>query len=129
VPLVHIVIVLSLLQFFWFGVQVGQARVRFGVPAPAISGNPDFERVFRVEANTLEQLVIFLPGIWMFASYLSPRWAAGLGIVYLIGRFVYARGYARAANQRGLGFGLSALPVLILLIGGLVGAVLALIRP
>jgi len=126
VPLVHIVIALAVLQFFWFGMQVGRARVRFGVPAPAISGNPDFERVFRVQANTLELLVLFLPGIWMFGTYLSPRWAAGLGIVYLIGRFLYARGYARAANQRGLGYGLSALPALVLVVGGLVGAVRAL---
>ncbi len=127
-PLVHIVIALALLQFFWFAMQVGRARVRYGVPAPAISGNPDFERVFRVHANTLEMLVIFLPGIWMFAAYVSPPWAAGLGVVYLLGRFLYFRGYARAANQRGLGFGLSAGPALTLLIGGLIGAIVTVIR-
>lgn len=126
--LVSIVVALALIQFFWFGLQVGRARVRFGIPAPATSGNPDFERVFRVHMNTLEQLVMFLPSIWIFASYVSPLWAAGLGVVYLVGRFLYAQGYAKAANKRGLGFGLSALPVMILLFGGLVGAGLSLTR-
>jgi hypothetical protein len=125
-PFVSAVVTLALIQFFWFGLQVGRARVRFGVPAPATSGNPDFERVFRVQMNTLEQLVMFLPGIWIFAHYVSPYWAAGLGVVYLIGRAVYAAGYSKAANQRGLGFGLSALPVMILVFGGLVGALLAI---
>jgi hypothetical protein len=126
-PLVSAVIVLALLQFFWFALQVGRARVRFGVPAPATGGNPDFERVFRVQMNTLEQLVMFLPGIWIFAQYLSPYLAAGLGVVYLIGRALYSAGYSKAANQRGLGFALSALPVMILLFGGLVGALRAFI--
>jgi hypothetical protein len=125
-PLVSAVVTLALLQFFWFALQVGRARVRFGVPAPATSGNPDFERVFRVQMNTLEQLVMFLPGIWIFAQYLSAYWAAGLGVVYLIGRALYAAGYSKAANQRGLGYALSALPVMILLVGGLIGAVRAI---
>jgi glutathione S-transferase len=126
--LVQIVIALALLQFFWFGMQVGRARTRYGVPAPATTGNPDFERVFRVQMNTLEQLVMFLPGIWMFARDVSAPWAAGLGLLYVIGRFIFAHGYTKAADKRGPGFGLSALPVLILVIGGLVGAVIELIR-
>jgi uncharacterized membrane protein YecN with MAPEG domain len=126
--LVDVVIALALIQFFWFGIQVGRARTRFGIPAPAISGNADFERVFRVQMNTLEQLIIFVPSMWMFARYVSPSWAAGLGIVYVIGRFVYAQGYAKAANKRGPGFALSSLPVLILLFGSLIGAAIALSR-
>jgi len=125
---VDIVVALALLQFFWFGLQVGRARGQFKVPAPAMSGHPEFDRVFRVQMNTLEQLVLFIPSLYAFAHYVSPIWGAGLGVVYIIGRFVYSAGYTRAAEKRGAGFGLSALPVMILLLGGLIGACIALSR-
>jgi glutathione S-transferase len=125
---VAIVVTVALLQFFWFGLQVGRARARFKVPAPATSGNPDFERVFRIQMNTLEQLVLFIPSIWMFARYVTPVLAAALGVVYVIGRFIYSAGYSKAADKRGVGFGISALPVMILLVGSLVGAAISLVR-
>jgi glutathione S-transferase len=83
---VLIVMVLALLQFYGFGIAVGRARVRHGVAAPATTGHPVFERYFRVQMNTLEQLVAFLPAIWLFAQFYDPRWAAALGAVYLTGR-------------------------------------------
>lgn len=124
---VHIVTALALLQFVWFGFKVGQARERYGVKAPAIAGNEVFERHFRVQQNTLELVVILVPGLYLFSSYFSPLLAAVLGVIYLIGRQVYARAYVKDPAQRSAGFGLSALPTLILIFGGIIGAVRQLI--
>jgi len=110
-------------QFIVFGIKVGGARARYGVKAPAITGNDVFERHFRVQQNTLELLVAFLPGLYVFSRYSNPLWAAGLGVIYLVGREIYAAGYVRDPAKRGAGFGLSMLPVLALLIGGLFGAI------
>lgn len=127
-PYVAIVTVVALLQFFWFGWKVGQARMKYNIAAPAVTGNEMFERAFRVHMNTLEQLVVFLPSLWIFASFISPIWASALGAVYIIGRAVYARAYARDPKGRSAGFGLSALPVLLLMLGVLIWAVWALIK-
>ena len=120
---VEIVIALAVLQFVIFGVFVGRARARYQVKAPATTGNEDFERYFRIHYNTLEQLIVFLPGIWLFATHVSARWAAIIGAIYLIGRIVYFRGYAAAADKRHTGSLLSMLPTLVLLVGGLGGLV------
>jgi uncharacterized MAPEG superfamily protein len=125
---VAIVTVVALLQFFWFGWQVGAARSKYHIPAPAISGNEVFERVFRVQMNTLEQLVVFLPALWIFASYVSALWAAVLGAVFIIGRAVYSMTYVRDPKSRSIGFALTALPNLALLIGILIWAVRALMK-
>ena len=95
--------------------------------APAISGNEVFERYFRVQMNTLEQLVIFLPALWIFARFVSPFWAAGLGIVFIVGRAIYAETYIRDPKKRALGFALTAFANLGLLIGVAVWAVQAAI--
>ena len=121
---VDIVTALALLQFVYFGIQVGRARERFGVKAPAITGNDQFERSFRVQQNTLESIVVFLPSLYLFSRYFNPLWAAGLGVVYLIGRQVYSAAYVKDPAKRSLGYGLTVLPILVLLVGGLIGAVL-----
>ena len=123
---VDIVTALAVLQFLVFGFKVGAARGRYSVKAPAVTGNEIFERYFRVQQNTLEQLIIFLPSLYLFSRYFNPSVAAALGVVYLIGREVYAAGYVKEPAKRGLGFGLSSLPVMILLLGGLIGAVRSL---
>ena len=120
---VEIVMALAVLQFVIFGIFVGRARARYQVKAPATTGNEDFERYFRIHYNTLEQLIVFLPGIWLFATHVSARWAAIIGAIYLIGRIVYFRGYAAAADKRHTGSLLSMLPTLVLLVGGLGGLV------
>ena len=125
---VAVVAVLALLQYILFASLVGWARGKFGVNGPAVTGHPVFERYFRVQMNTLELLVALLPGLWLFAQYVSPSWAALLGTVYLVGRFVYLRSYVADPARRGLGFGLSMLPILALLLGALVGAGSALLR-
>lgn len=126
--LVYVVIGLALAQFLFFGVSVGRARGRFNVPAPATTGNEMFERYFRVQMNTLELLVVLIPSLPMFAYYISERWAAALGVVYLIGRFVYFVTYVKDPKKREMGFTLSFLPAMILLVGGIGGAILAIVR-
>lgn len=122
-PFVAIVTVLALLQFLWLGIQVARARTRYGVVAPATTGNEVFERHFRVQMNTLEQLVMFLPALWIFAAYVSPLWAAALGLVYIVGRAIYAVSYVRDPKTRALGFALTSLPILAMFLGILVWAV------
>jgi glutathione S-transferase len=123
---VHIVITIALLQFLYFGFEVGQAREKYGVKAPATSGNEIFERYFRVQMNTLEQLIMFIPGLLIFSSYADPRIAAALGVLFIIGRAIYFRAYTRAPGTRTAGFMLSGIPTLILLVGGLILAALRL---
>ena len=120
---VDIVTALALLQFIVFGFKVGRARGRYGVKAPAITGNEIFERYFRVQQNTLEQLIVFLPGLYLFSHYFSPPVAAVLGAVYLVGREVYAATYVKDPAKREMGYGLTFLPMVILVLGGLIGAV------
>jgi glutathione S-transferase len=124
-PLVQVVVVLALLQFLYFAFAVGKARETYKVPAPATTGNEVFERHFRVQMNTLEMLVMFLPSIVLFGQYISAYIAAALGVVYIIGRFIYFGSYVKDPKSRSVGYGLSALPVVILLVGALIGAIRA----
>jgi len=123
---VDIVTALAVLQFIVFGFRVGAARGRYGIKAPAITGNEIFERLFRVQQNTLEQLIAFLPGIYLFSRYFNPVVAAALGAVYLVGRELYAYTYVKDPSKRDVGYGMTFLPMVILVVGGLVGAVRAL---
>ncbi len=123
---IDIVTALALLQFIVFGFRVGGARGKYGVRAPATTGNEIFERYFRVQQNTLEQLVAFIPGLYLFGHYFNPLWAAAIGLVYLIGRAIYAASYVKDPAKRSAGFGLSFLPTVILIAGGLLGAALRL---
>ena len=124
-PYVHIVIGLALVQFLAFGFAVAGARGRYKVAAPAVTGNEIFERYLRVQMNTLEQLVVFIPSMLLFGHYLSPYIAAGLGVIFLIGRLVYFFTYVKDPKSRELGFGLTIGPNAILLGGAIVGAVRA----
>ena len=124
---VAIVLVLVLLQYSFFAFKVGLARGKYEVHAPAVTGNEIFERYYRVQQNTLEQLVVFIPGLFLFASYTHALTAAGLGLVFFIGRMIYYQAYVNDPKSRGLGFTLSFLAAHALVLGGLVGAVLNLI--
>ena len=110
---------LAILFYFYTCMRVGHARATYHVKAPAISGNPDFERVFRVQMNTLEWLPIFLPALWLFAIYVSDLYAALAGLVWIIGRILYMTGYEQAAEKRGRGFAIQALAAFVLLLGSL----------
>ena len=119
-PLVAIVTLLALLVYFYMSLRVGQARSKFNVPAPATSGNPDFERAFRIHMNTLEWLPLFLVSLWLFAiAWNSDLVAAGIGLVWIVGRVLYLTGYSRAAEARSTGFGIQALATAVLLFGAL----------
>jgi uncharacterized membrane protein YecN with MAPEG domain len=121
--LVVIVSLLALLIYAWTGVRVGQARTKYGVPAPAITGAVEFERAWRVQMNTLEWLPLFLPSLWLFAYYWDPRIAAVIGLVWILARVAYAVVYVQDPAQRGPWFGLQALSTAVLLFGALGRAV------
>ena len=110
---------LAIAFYFFTTIQVSKARVAFGIKVPATSGNPDFERVFRVQMNTLEWMPIFLPSLWLFAIYISDPIAAALGVIWIAGRILYMTGYAQAAEKRSVGFGIQWLAATALWLGAL----------
>jgi len=124
--LVAIVTGLAVLQMFAFAFQVGKMRMKHGVAAPASSGHPEFERANRIHVNTVEQMVIFLPGLWMFGYYVHAQIAAGLGLLFIIGRFVYRSAYLADPKKRSAGFGIGALATVTLVVGGMIGAAIDL---
>ncbi|GGY78319.1 glutathione S-transferase [Cellvibrio zantedeschiae] len=119
-----IITLLSLVLFFVIVLYVGYARTKYGIKAPATTGNQEFERVFRVQMNTLENLILFLPALWLFSHYVSPLWAGLVGVVWLIGRIDYAFSYSRNAEARSRGYAISALAFIVLLVGAALGVVL-----
>ena len=123
--LVSLVVVLALVEYFIFGLMVGRARLQHGVEAPATSGHPVFDRTMRVQQNTLEQLVIFIPSMYLFGQFVSTGFAALLGVVFIVGRAVYYPAYVEDPKTRSVGFALSVIPQVILLLGALLGAAVA----
>ena len=124
---IAIVTVLALVQFVWFSIQVGSMRQKHGVKAPAMSGHPEFERMMRVQQNTMEQLVVFLPSLWLYGHLVNPLWGAGIGVVYLVGRFIYRAAYLADPSTRSLGFSTGFIATAVLLVWSLVAAVLNLL--
>jgi glutathione S-transferase len=122
---IELVSVLALVQYMWFGIQVGGARGKYGIKAPAVAGHEVFERIYRVQMNTLEQLVVFLPVLWMAARYWNPAWMAAIGAVYLVGRMIYRNSYIKEPGSRTLGFVLTIAPTSVLLLATLAGMVRA----
>ena len=122
-----LVTLLALLEYLILGVMVGQARQRYGVEAPATTGNPDFERIYRVHVNTLEALIVFIPAVWIFAMTVHYKTAVVLGLLFLIARIIYARGYMSAASKRGTGAALSAAINVILVLGSLIALAIRVI--
>jgi glutathione S-transferase len=116
-----LVTALTLIVYQVLTVNVGRARMKYKIMPPAMSGDENFERVVRVQQNTLEQLVFFLPALWLFSFYVNPLWGAGLGSVWLIGRIIFAWGYYQAAEKRVAGFAISTLSGISLVLGALVG--------
>ena len=116
---VAIVTLLALLAYVWMSVSVGKARKESGISAPAMHGHPMLERYLRVQGNTLEWLAIFLPSLWLFALYWNDRFAAVVGLVWIVGRIIYALGYWAEASRRELGFMIQTLATAVLLFGAL----------
>lgn len=118
-----VVTLLTLLLMFATVWMVGRARERYGIKAPSISGDPAFERAWRVQMNTLENATMFIPALWLAAQYVDPLWAGIAGMVWLIGRVWYALAYVRDATRRGPGYMVSMLAwaVLMLMAAGGIG--------
>lgn len=116
---VAIVTLVALLVYVWMALRVTWARRKCGIDAPAMTGDPVLERTVRVQANTLEWLVIFLPSLWLFAVYWSDLVATIAGVVWVLGRIVYALGYVADPKKREAGFIIQALATAVLLFGAL----------
>ena len=126
--LVGLVTLLAVLFYVYTGIVVSQARGKSGIKAPAMTGNADFERAVRVQANTLEWLPVFLVCLWMFPTGWLGAWLpAALGLVWIAGRFMYMQGYLAAADQRSTGFLIQGVAVIVLFLGSLIGVVMSLV--
>ena len=126
--LVNLLVILALLQSVYFPSRVGWAREKYDVPAPATTGNPIFERHYRVQSNTLELLILLVPAVWIASAYWNSLFIAAMLAIYIVGRHIYYVTYIQDPKKRSMGFGLSFLPIVALLLSGLGGAVWALIR-
>ena len=122
------VTLLSVLQFFGFGILVGRARSKFRVLPPAMVGHPIVERHIRVQQNTLEVLMMLFPSLWIATIYWPDWLTASITVVYLVGRFTYIHGYVQAPEKRHLGYGVSVIPVFALIILDLVGIARTILR-
>ena len=122
-PLTTLATVLAVIVYFALGIVVGKARATYGVAAPAMTGHVEFEKRSRVQINTLEQIVMFLPMLWLAVAVLGDLWTALAGLVWSVGRIIYARAYYADPAKRSLGFTLTLLPTLVLLVATVWGAV------
>lgn len=114
-----IVTIAALLVYIGLGLQVAKARGTSGIEAPAMTGHPVLERAVRVHINTLEWLPVFLAALWLFAIFWDAKVAAGLGVVWIVGRLLYSSGYMADPAKRSTGFLIQALTTLVLLLGAL----------
>lgn len=125
---VALVILLALLEYQFFSFKVGMARGKYDIKAPAISGHEIFDRYYRVHMNTLEQLIVFIPAILVFAYFGNPLYAAGLGVFFLIGRMMYFVSYVADPAKRGAGFIIGWIPTVLLVLAGLVSVAIQIFR-
>jgi glutathione S-transferase len=116
---VSAVVLVAVLQFVVLGMLVGLARGRYKIAAPATTGHPTFERLFRVHQNSLEMLIAFIPGVWLYGWWVSQTWATALGVLFVVARILYAIQYVRDPRTRQVGASLSFLIVTILIVGDL----------
>ena len=126
-PYTAAVTLLALLLYWVVSFVAGQARAKYRIKAPAVTGHENFERAYRVQMNTIEQMVFFLPALWLCAVLLSDKGAAVGGLIWVIGRAVYAVSYLDAPEKRGPGFGISMLAQIGLFLGAVYGLVRAAI--
>jgi len=119
-----LIILIALVQYTWFSLRVGIARGKYHIDAPKVTGDETWERLFRVQQNTLEQLVIFIPAMWLFSMYLSARWALLPGLVFIVGRQLYSYEYVNKPATRVPGMAMTLLANAALLIGAVIAVLL-----
>ena len=125
---VTLVTSIMLIQLFVFDIKSGMARDKAGIKAPATTGDETYERRNRIHLNTIELLIIAIPSMWIFANYVHALTAAGLGMVYVLGRVVFSRAYMSDPDKRGTGFMISMLPTIVLMFGGFIGIVVKIVK-
>ncbi len=119
-PYTGLITIIMLLIYFWTAMRVGKARGKYGVKAPATTGPEEFNLVYRGHVNTLEQLVLTLPALWLFAAFVGDLWAGLAGLVWVIGRLIYVTSYGAAADKRSTGFMIGMLATACCLMGALI---------
>jgi len=124
---VALVVIVALIEYMFFTMQVGRARIKYEIKAPATTGNEIFERFFRVQQNTLEQLILFIPSIYLFAVYVHEITAAVLGLFFIIGRALFFKHYTTSPDKRAAGMILGMLANTVLLLGALIGILISII--
>ena len=124
-----LVTVVALAQVMLFQGRVARARNTFDVQGPATSGHPMWERYNRVHLNTIENLVVFLPLLWVCGLFFNVVAAGVLGALFIAARVVYARGYlSEPPSRRAAGAWLTSLVLALLVLGSLVGIGMRLAR-
>ena len=123
VELPGLVILVALVEYMFFALKVGANRQKYNVVAPAVSGHEEWERYYRVQQNTLEQLIVFIPSLWFFAMFVSPLIGAGIGLAFVVGRAIYYTSYIKDPGSRGAGFGIGFLANVALVLGAAGGAI------
>ncbi|MFC1702213.1 MAPEG family protein [Pseudomonadota bacterium] len=118
-----LIVLLALLQYVWFTGRVGAARGKYHVNAPACDGDESWNRLFRVQQNTMEQLIVFVPATYAFAIYLSELWVLVPGLAFMIGRFLYSAEYLKDPKTRTPGMAITLLANVVLVLGALFGLV------
>lgn len=120
------VTILAVIFYIVTAIRVGNMREKHDVRAPAVTGQPEFERAYRVQMNTLEAMPVFLPALWLAAIYFTkvPMLAPAIGLVWIVGRIIYMQAYMADPAKRSLGFGISALCQIALLLLAIAGIVM-----
>jgi glutathione S-transferase len=126
-PLTSLATLLAVALMFWTAINVGKARAKYEVKAPATSGHEMFDRAYRIQMNTLESTMLLLPSLWIYAGLIGDLGAGVTGAIWIAGRIWYALAYQQDPAKRGPGFGISFLAIAGMWAGGLWAAIKLLI--
>lgn len=126
--LTSLISLLIVLLMFANSLAVGRARVKYKIVAPATAGHENFERVYRVQMNTIENVLMFVPAMWIYAVYIGDTGAGATGVIWLVGRVWYALAYTNDPSKRGPGFGIAIFAMFGAWIGGAYGVAQTLLH-